>query len=92
MSDFFTYTSEHTTEAAKCIESVEFLVVLFTQAVLGILMLACAEEELEHNLLEKLAELDTAATIDRLLCESQDAFSVFELESLRMIYAHRRTR
>ena len=85
MRDFFTYISEHTLEAAKALESIEFLVILFSQAVLGILKLAAAGE---RALLDQLEELQTGATIAALEQEDQETFSSLELESLRMTYSH----
>ena len=64
----------------------EFLVTLFSQAVLGIMKLA--EEEEEGGLLENLRKLDVPKTVDLLLREDQEPFSVFELNSLKMMLTH----
>ena len=64
----------------------EFLVTLFSQAVLGIMKLA--EEEEEGGLLESLRKLDVPKTVDLLLREDQEPFSVFELNSLKMMLTH----
>ena len=86
MSDFFRYTIEATNEAVINFEGMEFLVTLFSQAVLGIMKLA--EEEEEGGLLENLRKLDVPKTVDLLLREDQEPFSVFELNSLKMMLTH----
>lgn len=82
MKDFFTYISEETTEAVIAFEETEFLVVLFTSALHGVLNIF----ENDRKGLQQLAKLDVLGTIDMLLNEEQEAFTIYELEFIKAMY------